>query len=482
MKKMLTYGISFVPEMINDNLILLKPSHIIEGTIEENKIINKYEGAFSQISFSQKTGDYKKMYGLAVLEKELLDYANTFNFNQEIKNYTQICVRTYLEGIKNYIFFVEKKNGETFYYAMYLGNKKIIKIDINKSAISQLTEVFTTKKENKEKLGSKVVNPDLLYQRITKRVIGQDNAAMQLAVTVCKNLKYSSYEGMKSNILLYGPTGCGKTELARTLANELDIPIVIEDVSHYTASGFVGDSVKNILRRLYINSGKNMKKAEHGIIVLDEIDKLSESVNGDTINKMDVQEELLKIIEGGDFNLNDSNKTVQEIMMNTSNITFILCGAFSKFSETTKNSIGFMKENQDSKTSACMDNDDLVEYGMLRELVGRTSIKIPVNPLKVNEFESILRNSSVSCLNIYEKAFLEKDKVKIVYNDKNEFIHSVAMKAEELGVGARGLKTVVDNTFLYALKDINKDLPNDRELIVSTDTVTDAKKYQLIKK
>ena len=288
---------------------------------------------------------------------------------------------------------------------------------------------------------------------------------------------------MKSNILLYGPSGCGKTELVRSLAKELDIPLVIEDMTSYTASGYVGDSVKSILRRLFVNSGNDMSRAEKGIVVLDEIDKLASTDSRENVNKTDVQEELLKMMEGSKVNINDTNRTNQQLIMDTSNITFILCGAFTKLSEQKKSKkiIGFSNIDENEQNKLEIDNDEFIQYGLMTELIGRVPIKIPIKQLEIKDLADILWRSSISSLRIYETALLKEDNVKVVYANKPLFINTIAEKAHELGIGARGLKTVVDETFLEATSEIGASSTSKRVLFVSDRTIEDPSDYVLRK-
>jgi len=169
--------------------------------------------------------------------------------------------------------------------------------------------------------------------------------------------------------------------------------------------------------------------------------------------------------------------------MNTANITFILCGAFSKFQEKKQsNPVGFSSEFIKEEQRTIMTTNDFKKYGLLPEFIGRISCVAPIKPLGKKELEDILNKSSISSLKIKEKALLNEDKVTIVYNDKNKFISRIAEKASTLGVGARGLKMVVDGVFLEAKAEINDERPHERELIISSDMVDDSKAYVLKKK
>lgn len=501
------FAISFIPEYISKNRIILKTGHIIDGEdgdFTDNTIVDYYGGTFSPIQFTADLDEYSSMYGLMITEEQLVEYAKSKNFPENIIEFPELCAKLYFNSLSEYVFILEQhENLET--YAFNLQDKSVVLIDINKEGITQLIEPNSEKRiaAIKEKLDQKIeeeiveqqeevveetkssffVNRRELFNKITSRVIGQDEAAFRLVQAICDNQKYGHYEGEKINVLLYGPSGCGKTELIRSLSRELDIPFIVEDMTNYTASGYVGDSIKKIFRRLYFESGNDLTKAEHGIVVLDEVDKLASVDSTKTVNTTDVQQELLKVMEGTMVDLNDSNKTVEQFNMNTANITFILCGAFSGFSSKKQpNSVGFSSQIVKEEQSTIMTTKDFKEYGLLPEFIGRISCIAPIKPLGKKELEDILNKSSISSLKIKEKAFLNEDKVTIVYNDKNKFISRIAEKASTLGVGARGLKMVVDDVFLDAKAEINDDKPNERELIISSDMVEDSKAYVLKKK
>jgi len=501
------FAISFIPEYISKDRIMLRPSHIIDGELLDEAILDCYDNVFNSVEFTTNLDEYSSMYGLLITSEELIKYAKSKKFPESITEFPELCAKLYFNSLNEYVFILEQKEClET--YAFNLQDKTVKLIDINKDGITQLIEPNSEKRlaiikeiqedskkakqqeelEKQEEIVEKnepdfFINRRELFNKITSRVIGQDEAAFKLVQAICDNQKYGHYEGEKINVLLYGPSGCGKTELIRSLSKELDIPFIVEDMTNYTASGYVGDSIKKIFRRLYFESGNDLARAEHGIVVLDEVDKLASTDSTKTVNTTDVQQELLKVMEGTMIDLNDSNKTVEQFNMNTANITFILCGAFSKFQEKKQsNPVGFSSEFIKEEQRTIMTTNDFKKYGLLPEFIGRISCVAPIKPLGKKELEDILNKSSISSLKIKEKALLNEDKVTIVYNDKNKFISRIAEKASTLGVGARGLKMVVDGVFLEAKAEINDERPHERELIISSDMVDDSKAYVLKKK
>jgi len=492
MNDKLTYGIVFDAEIIDDRNILLKPYHIVEGNLTvDGNLMDKYESIYNKIYSTLHIEAYKNLFGFGIKADELQAYFKSKGYPTSQTEHPEICANYYLEFSKRYAFILEhrKKEETPVCYAINLYTKNSIRVDLEKNVMEQLMDDLTKARKtlnngsNIKKKEDNIVlyNPKVLLQKVKQRVVGQDEAAFQLVTTICKNLKYGNFEGIKTNILLYGPTGCGKTELARSLAKELNLPFIIEDVSNYTANGYVGDSVKKILRRLYVESGKDMERAQRGIVFLDEFDKLAPSSPSDTIHKTDVQEELLKIIEGTQIDLNDSNRNQEPLIMDTSNITFILGGAFAKIQENRKRTLGFESDNSEKEIVSKVDNSEFVKSGIISEMVGRIQVKLPIRKLSAEDLEQVLEKSSISCLKVYEEAFLSEDKVKLVYENKKEFISKVAMNASKLEVGARGLKTVVDEMFIPAINEISSSEPSERELIISSKTVDDPNNYVLRK-
>lgn len=481
------YGISFTIEIIDGKNLLLKPYSILEGVVnEDGTFIDKYENNYKSAASTLSEDDYNNLYGFSISRADIKTFFENMGYPKSYTESLRQCANIYFEFAKRYIFILERdKNGIPNCYAINLYNKNSVHVDLDKNIMQQLMEDMVNEKNdeypNKSSLINEKYNPKKILEHIKRRVIGQDEAAFALITTICKNLRYGEYEGMKSNVLLYGPSGCGKTELIRSLAKEMDLPVVIEDGTNYTANGYVGDSVKKILRRLYYAAGCDIKKAETGIIFLDEFDKLASTSSNKTVNKTDVQEELLKIIEGGQIDLNDSNKTQEELIIDTSKITFILGGAFANlYLDKQKKSIGF-GNNNGVDTTVTVSNDDFTSYGILSEMVGRISTKIPIRRLTVEDLETILTKSSISCLRIYESALYSEDKVKVMYKNKKDFINCVAEKASKLNTGARGLKTVVDEIFLPAINEIASTTPHNRELLISSEMLEKPKEYVLRK-
>lgn len=242
--------------------------------------------------------------------------------------------------------------------------------------------------------------------------------------------------------MITGPTGVGKTEIIRQLANIYGLPITIENITRYTEAGYTGDNIDNMFWNLYENAGKNLEKAEQGILVIDEIDKIATNKNGEVMVSRDgVQRSILKIFEGEEIVINrrNSNGGEESLHFNPSHLTIICLGAFSNMKQTSSFTIDFF-----------------IDYGMMPELMGRFSKFVSMNSLTKEDFKNILVNSKISPLKLQEE-FMNTMNIKLTWDD--DFINDVVEQAFQLNVGARGLKTIIDakmNDLFYDVFDHNE--------------------------
>lgn len=320
-----------------------------------------------------------------------------------------------------------------------------------------------------EKPISEVIN------NIKKCVIAQDEAIKKLAVAIYKNL---TFPNMKSNILLYGPTGVGKTELIRSLAKEFDVLVSIEDMTRYTETGYVGASADDILINLYKNADGDLKKAERSILFLDEIDKKASTDRSKLdFNKGDFLKSLLKIIEGGKFEINVGEGLVT---FDTSKLIVIAGGAFSDLYEDSLKTVGFEKSSMNKvKTAKDLNIEDLEQYGMPIEFLGRFKNIIKMNSLTEKDFINILKTSEINSFRQYLKLFEEKG-IKL---DIPEVIYErIANAAIKLKTGARALNIVVDNVFESILYELFENTQSIEEISLGDNIVTDNDDFALKRK
>jgi len=336
---------------------------------------------------------------------------------------------------------------------------------------------------------TKIPPPKRIFEQLNQWVIGQERAKKVLSVAVYNHYKrvaagmqIDDVELGKSNILLVGPTGCGKTLLAQTLARILDVPFCIADATALTEAGYVGEDVENILLRLIQAADFDVARAEKGIVYIDEIDKISRKSDNPSITRdvsgEGVQQALLKIIEGTVANVppQGGRKHPHQdfIQINTANILFICGGAFEGLADIIEKRTGGRKAfgyyvAQDGETTATPKNvipEDLLQYGLIPEFVGRLPVTVTLDPLDEDTLIKILTEPKNAIVKQYRK-FFELDKVDLVFTQ--EALQETARQALKHKTGARGLRTIVEEV----LTDIMYEIPsrNDIRSVRVTDKV-----------
>ena len=375
----------------------------------------------------------------------------------------------------------QQMSSSNFNYNDLFNMPNISMIDL--SSLQNPTQHQKVKPKKKEKKAEPVLDlkkipaPHKIKATLDEYVIGQEHAKKVMSVAVYNHYKRVATDTMddiaieKSNMLMIGPTGCGKTYLVKTLAKLLDVPLAIADATSLTEAGYIGDDIESVVSKLLAAADNDVEKAEHGIIFIDEIDKIAKKKNTNQrdVSGEAVQQGMLKLLEGADVEVpigaNSKNAMVPLTTVNTRNILFICGGAFPDIEDIIKErlnkqaSIGFYADLKDK-----YDNDphllekvtveDLRNFGMIPEFLGRLPIIFTLNGLDENMMVKILSEPRNAILKQYQK-LLALDEVKLEFDDGA--LHAIAAKAMEKDTGARALRAILEEYMLDIMYEIPKD-------------------------
>lgn len=373
-------------------------------------------------------------------------------------------------------------------------------IEVCKDIIAEEMKEIKRKKPS----GIKLPTPVEIKKYMDQYVIEQDEAKIALAVAVYNHYKRIQYEKedkddvelQKSNIIMLGPTGSGKTLLAQTLARFLDVPFAISDATTLTEAGYVGEDVENILLRLIQAADYDIERAERGIIYIDEIDKIAKKSENPSITRdvsgEGVQQALLKILEGTIASVppqgGRKHPNQEMIRVNTSNILFICGGAFAGMDKVinrrlAKRTMGFgadIKKAEEKDMAEILkevEPEDLLKFGLIPEFIGRLPVIVSLHPLKEDALVRILTEPKNALIRQYQK-LLKMDQVELTFEDKA--IHAIAKKAIERCTGARGLRAIIEKIMTKVMYEI-PEMKDVKRCIVTEETVLKEKEPILIK-
>ncbi len=335
------------------------------------------------------------------------------------------------------------------------------------------------KKKNSEPIIdiNKIPAPHVIKQKLDEYIIGQEQAKKIISVAVYNHYKRVATNTMdeieieKSNMLMIGPTGCGKTYLVKTLAKLLDVPLAIADATSLTEAGYIGDDIESVISKLLAAADNDVEKAESGIVFIDEIDKLAKKKNTHSrdVSGESVQQGLLKLLEGSEVEVpvgsNSKNMMVPLTTVNTKNILFICGGAFPDLDDIIKerlnkqSSIGFnadLKDKYDNVNDIVKNVtiEDLRAFGMIPEFLGRLPVVYTLDGLTEEMLVKVLKEPKNAIIKQYQK-LLELDEVKLEFDDGA--LEAIAKKAVEKKTGARALRSIIEEFMLDIMYEIPKD-------------------------
>jgi len=387
-------------------------------------------------------------------------------YRYDSKSVCEVCLQSMIAPVSSsmYLNFLEKGK---IVYQNFTKEQTFLK-EVYDVAFEEMEDLEETEETYK------MIKPKVLKEYLDSKAVGQDNAKKVLSIAVYNHFKRIHLQEetgnrfRKNNILVAGPTGVGKTFITELIADKVAVPFIIADANSITQTGYVGGDVEDILESLYNKANKNLEKAERGIVLIDEIDKLcakrDSGRDGRDPTGEGAQQALLKIIEGGIFKVEIGTGTDKnDIMFDTSNVLFIVAGAFPSIEgivrgrELGSNKDFFGGKSETMDQTAVYENihiSDYEKFGLIPELLGRLSVRVSMNPLTPSELISIMTKIDNNLMNQY-KSLLEMDSVNLKITPTA--LKEIAEVAIANKSGARGLQSV----FEEILKDVMFECPSD---------------------
>lgn len=357
-------------------------------------------------------------------------------------------------------------------------------------AKEQITSTRQTHKPSQYQKKVPLISPQEIYNFLSTKIIAQDEAKKTLAIAVAHHYRRLQDPSIgKSNILLIGPTGTGKTELGRSIAEILQVPFISADATSFTTKGYVGDDVDSVILRLLASCDYDQAKAETGIIFIDEIDKVARRGTGDhNIGTVAVQQELLRLMEGDQVKVNipnaDSPVGHESIFIDTSKILFICAGAFVGLEDIVKKGnsqmgiSGGSGEIKGPDFGQILESKHLIQYGIIPEFLGRLPVIATTHKLNQSDLLKILKDVNNSITGQYQKLF-KQDQVELSFSD--DFFEDIAQQALKKDLGARGLRQLIELKMKNVFFNINQ-YQNQSVLVTKDQVVVTQNKTRALKK
>ena len=411
----------------------------------------------------------------------------------ELPNNIHICTDCMQKSFNS---MNQQFNDGKFNYADLMNMPNVSMIDLSSFQNPGQQPKKIHKKKMEEKAEKPVLDlknipaPHKIKETLDQYVIGQEKAKKVMSVAVYNHYKRVATDTMdeieieKSNMLMIGPTGCGKTYLVKTLAKLLDVPLAIADATSLTEAGYIGDDIESVVSKLLAAADNDVERAEHGIIFIDEIDKIAKKKNTNQrdVSGEAVQQGMLKLLEGSEVEVpvgaNSKNAMVPLVTVNTRNILFICGGAFPDLENIIKErlnkqaSIGFYadlkdKYDHDPHLLQKVTVEDIRSFGMIPEFIGRLPIIFTLDGLSEDMLVKILKEPKNAILKQYQK-LLALDEVKLEFEEGA--LHAIAAKALEKDTGARALRAILEEYMLDIMYEIPKD-DNIGEVVITREYI-----------
>lgn len=509
MKKNYNLDMAIIMKKIvdEDGIVRFIPYKAVEGIYnEEDGCFYDYDGTpYPHIITNPESFGYCDRLNLNSL-KENTKFISVKRLKQLRLRFDKMYSYLYLDDYRGLGFPVistRYKNGEMsnlcdgdiikFYYDNYeniffevlaaldVGEVSVISVDTNgnKELVSSVTgdelrnKIFEKTKEQDKEL---FFNTGNMYKELTSHVIGQDKPIKQLLGILWKY--YNSNEPVKANILINGGTGVGKTQIFRIFSKMVDVPCVITSATEYSATGYVGANIEDMLAKLIRQANGDLEKAQNGILIIDEIDKIAESDKSrPQINQKDVQDGLLKVLEDGIVTVKSDMQIVE---FDTSKLLVIGMGSWCRTEKEEKKHIGFngIEKQEKKKSIRDISPEEMVQNGMSKELIGRFMVHIKMNDLDFDDYVNILKSDKHMIS--YNKKFFEDLGIKLTIGD--DVIDKIAESASKGMFGARNLAKQIESALSIAQFEISQDPTMYKELIITGETIEDEEKYTLVKK